>query len=152
MDMKLSTQQIGKSGELLVQYKLLKMGVESSPLTTDSGVDLVAYSPRKEKPLTIQVKTNLKPKPGGGKGKLTLDWWTPEDHKVDLYALVDLESEKIWLLTPKQLSKEAQQNPKGRYHIYMNLDPTLKPKKLDRKSFLFEFESYLIENVVHKYL
>jgi hypothetical protein len=38
----MTKQQIGKSGELLVQYKLLLHGIESSPLTTDSGIDLVA--------------------------------------------------------------------------------------------------------------
>ncbi len=39
---KLAIQQIGKCGELLVQYMLLKHGVESAPLTTDPGIDLVA--------------------------------------------------------------------------------------------------------------
>jgi len=33
--MKLPTAQIGKSGELLVQYKFLKYGIESSQMTTD---------------------------------------------------------------------------------------------------------------------
>ena len=68
-----NTQQIGKAGELLVQYKLLLRGIESALLTTDSGVDLVAFSPRKQKAITIQIKSNLKPKPGGGRGKLQLD-------------------------------------------------------------------------------
>lgn len=53
--------QIGKCGELLVQYQLLLRGIESAQLTTDSGIDLVAYSPKNEKPLTIQVKANLQP-------------------------------------------------------------------------------------------
>ena len=74
----LSTAQIGKCGELLVQYRLLLLGVESAPMSTDTGIDLVAYSPATLQPVTIQVKTNLKPKPGGGKGKLALDWWVPE--------------------------------------------------------------------------
>ena len=38
-------------------------------MTTDSGIDLVAYASTTAIPHTIQVKTNLKPKPGGGKGK-----------------------------------------------------------------------------------
>ncbi|SLM45109.1 hypothetical protein NSND_62542 [Nitrospira sp. ND1] len=41
----LSTAQIGKCGELLVQYRLLLLGVESAPMSTDTGIDLVAYSP-----------------------------------------------------------------------------------------------------------
>ena len=40
---KLATQQIGRCGELLVQYILLKHRIESAPLTTDVGIDLVAY-------------------------------------------------------------------------------------------------------------
>lgn len=39
---KLKTAQIGRCGELLVQYRLLSHGIESSSMTTDSGVDLVA--------------------------------------------------------------------------------------------------------------
>ena len=63
----MNKQQIGKAGELLVQYKLLRSGIESSPLTTDSGIDIVAFSKRQQKPFTIQVKTNEKPKPSGEK-------------------------------------------------------------------------------------
>ena len=59
----LTKQQIGRCGELLVQYKLLMVGIESSHLTTDAGIDLAAYSPKKKRPSTIQVKTNLRPKP-----------------------------------------------------------------------------------------
>ena len=70
----LRSAQIGRCGELLVQYRLLLCGVESAPMSTDNGVDLVAYAPRGAAPVTIQVKTNLKAKPGGGKGKAALDW------------------------------------------------------------------------------
>ena len=51
-----------------MQYELLRLGIDSSPMTTDSGIDLVAYSPDKRRSFTIQVKANLAPKPGGGKG------------------------------------------------------------------------------------
>jgi hypothetical protein len=65
---KLPTRQIGKLGELLVQFKLLRYGIESAHLTTDAGIDLIAYSSTKKQAFKIQIKTNLKPKPGGGKG------------------------------------------------------------------------------------
>ena len=48
-----------------VQYRLLKHGIESAPMTTDSGIDLVAYAPYSKRAVTIQVKANEKPKPAG---------------------------------------------------------------------------------------
>ena len=42
----MSTQHIGAAGELLVQYQLLKMGIDSARMTTDAGIDLVVYPPR----------------------------------------------------------------------------------------------------------
>jgi hypothetical protein len=41
----MSTQHIGAAGELLVQYQLLKIGIDSARMTTDAGVDLVVYAP-----------------------------------------------------------------------------------------------------------
>jgi hypothetical protein len=61
----LGTAQIGRCG----QYRLLLRGIDSAPMSTDVGVDLVAYSPRRVEPLSIQVKANLRSKPGGGKGQ-----------------------------------------------------------------------------------
>jgi hypothetical protein len=98
----LKTAQIGKCGELLVQYRLLLLGIESAPMSTDTGVDLVAYSSRTSQALTIQIKTNLRAKPGGGKGKAALDWWVSESVPAQLIALVDLSSEKIWFFTRKR--------------------------------------------------
>ena len=76
---RLTTQQIGRFGELLVHFDLLRYGIESAPMTTDAGVDLVAYAGSKGRSLTIQVKTNLTPKPGGGKGAPAIDRWISED-------------------------------------------------------------------------
>ena len=66
--MKLTKAQIGRCGELLVQYALLSRGVESAPMSTDTGIDLVAFFPASKLPATIQVKTNHAAKPSGGKG------------------------------------------------------------------------------------
>ncbi len=149
--MKLTPQQIGKCGELLVQYQLLSLGVETAHLTTDDGIDLVAYSPKRAQPLTIQVKTNLKPKPGGGKGKEALDWWVPEKNPADLLALVDLSGDRIWLMTHQELSQLAQQKPKDKYHIYMYVDPTVKVKNPEKLAFVFEFERYRLKNRVDEF-
>ena len=93
--MPLTTAQIGRCGEMLVQYELLMRGVESAPMSTDAGIDLVAYSPTLGVPKTIQVKANLKAKPGGGKGRAALDWWLPHDSPAELIAFVDLSTQRI---------------------------------------------------------
>jgi hypothetical protein len=100
---RLTTQQIGRMGELLVQYELLRHGIDSAPMTTDAGIDLVAYSGLKGRSFTIQVKTNLTPKPGGGKGAPGVDWWVSEDCPAELYAFVDLSTRRVWLLNREEL-------------------------------------------------
>ncbi|NYT25901.1 hypothetical protein H0A73_20085 [Alcaligenaceae bacterium] len=142
----LSTAQIGKCGELLVQYRLLLQGVESSHMSTDTGIDLVAYSPRATQPVTLQVKTNLKAKPGGGKGKLALDWWIPEFTPAHFVALVDLSNEHVWLMSPAELAVHAQQRSSGRLHIYMYTDETARPRRTDRLSMHQHFDAFRLEN------
>lgn len=150
MKKKLTTQQIGKCGELLVQYKLLQNGVESSPMTTDSGIDLVAYSSIGNKALTIQVKTNLKPKHSGGKGRLSIDWWTPVNSDAQFFAFVEVDNEQIWLMKKNEMNTLAQQTSNGRHHFFMILDPSAKDRKDGKKFRIFEFEKYRLENRLHK--
>ena len=119
-------------------------------MSTDSGIDLVAYSPLRKHPTTIQVKTNLKPKPSGGSGKAGLDWWVPEDSPAEYVAFVNLETQKLWLMTLPELKKYAQQNPTGRFHFYMYTDPSAKPRKSERLSYAYEFEAFLLENRISK--
>ena len=142
----LSTAQIGRCGELLVQFRLLLLGVDSAPMSTDVGVDLVAYSPRRAEPISIQVKTNLKSKPGGGKGKAALDWWVSVDTPARYIALVDLASDSVWLLSREDLATVAQQQSSGRYHIYMYTDRTAKPRKTGRLAHTYEFERFLLSH------
>jgi hypothetical protein len=146
----LKTAQIGRCGELLVQYILLKQGIESAPMSTDSGIDLVAYAPNAREATTIQVKTNLKAKPGGGKGKAQLDWWIEEDSPAELVAFVDLSVPRVWMFKTEELPTLNLQNPKNRFHLCMCVDPTLRPRKTDRLIYAYEFEQYLFENRVHK--
>ena len=148
--MKLTNAQIGRAGELLVQQRFLLNGIESSALTTDSGIDLVAFSHRKGKAVTIQIKANLAAKPGGGKGKLFLDWWAPDNSPADVFAFVDLESNRIWLVKKSELAKLAQQHPQGRYHFFMAIDPTAKERKDGQLHHDYEFQKYLLENRIHR--
>ena len=145
----LATAQIGRCGELLVQYSLLLRGIESAPMSTDTGIDLVAYSPTTKLPYSVQVKTNLKPKPGGGKGKAVLDWWIPEDSPAQIVTLVDLSTPRIWLFLHEEIIALAQQKSSGRHHIYMYTDPTARPKTVGRLAHAHEFARYLIENRAH---
>lgn len=141
--------QIGRAGELLVQQRLLLCRIDSASLTTDTGIDLVAYSRKQKGAITIQVKSNLEPKPSGGRGKPHLDWRAPDDSPADLFAFVDLERSRVWLVKNAELKQVAQQHPKGRYHFCMATDPTV-PKRRDGKPIHdYEFQQYLLENRVH---
>ena len=142
---KLTTQQIGKLGELLVQYRLLLIGIESAHLTTDSGIDLVAYSHSRKEAITIQVKTNFQPKPGGGKGRLALDWWMPNDSPAELFALVDISESRIWVFTRDEMKEKAQQQPEGRFHFYIYTDPDVKRRKDALSASMKDFEDFLLE-------
>ena len=95
----LTTQQKGRCGELLVQYVLLKHGIESAPLTTDTGIDLVVY-PRTatsnwpaDKPVTIQIKTSTY---RGSATNKWLEWNLPNNCPADYVSIVDLERNKVW--------------------------------------------------------
>ena len=142
-----TTAQIGRCGEILVQYRLLKMGIESAPMTTDTGVDLVAYSPGLKRAVTIQVKTNLKPKPGGGRGMLALDWWVPEDSPAEWVALVDLEADNVWLFSQEEVVRLAQQQSSGRLHFYFYTGPDARPRQRGRLAA--DYDTYKLERRVN---
>ena len=146
--MKLTTAQIGRAGELLVQEQLLLHGIESAPLTTDTGIDLVAYSARRSDAITIQVKANLRPKPGGGRGKLALDWWVPDDSPAEILAFVDLSTNRVWLVKKDEIPEVAQQHASGRYHFFMATDPTAVERRDGKSVHDYAFQGYLLENRV----
>ena len=147
--MDISTVQIGRCGELLVQRRLLMSGVDSAELTTDTGIDLVAYSNRTRKSLTIQVKSNLKPVPAGGKGQLQVHWWVPVDCPANLVAFVDLSTDRIWLMTMQEIDEVAQQLSASGYHVTMYVKYL--PKKTAKKRPAIEYEKFLIENRFDKF-
>lgn len=130
--MALSKAQIGRCGETLVQYELLRHGVESAPMMTDTGIDLVAYLPGHRRAMTIQVKTNLAPKKAGGKGGLALDWTVRKSSPAQMVALVDLQTEQVWFVSHKRFAKIAQQNRTEKLHFYVYVDdkPRIKTKHI----------------------
>lgn len=132
---------------MLVQYKLLKFGVDSAAMTTDSGIDLVAYSPKTQRAFTIQVKTREKPLPGGGKGKLSIGWDLRHDSPAELVAATDLSTDSVWLFTNAEFQKYAQQrSQKGIYKLYMYVDETVNTRK--EMALKSQFDSFLLENRV----
>lgn len=119
----MNTQHIGAAGELLVQYQLLKMGIDSARLTTDAGIDLVVYAPGSSTATTVQVKSNLAPKPAGGKGQLLRGWDFPHSCTAQLLALVALDADRVWLLTMAEALGMAQQHsPQGIRKLYWYLE------------------------------
>ena len=142
-----TTQHIGAAGEMLVQYLLLKYGIDSAAMTTDSGVDLVAYSPTTNRSYTIQVKTKEKPTQGGGKGKLALDWNLRDSSPAELVAVVDLSTDSVWLFTHAEFQHHAQQHSeKGIMKLYMYVDETVNTKK--EMALLSQFEPFKVQNRV----
>jgi hypothetical protein len=138
----MNNQQIGRGGELLVQYKLLLLGIDSSPMKTESGIDLVAYSNRNKKAYTILVKTNESPKQNNG--KFTLGWWIPEDCPADLIAFVDLSSNAVWLFSSGEVPRYSQERYRGRLRFSFYVDPVGKSKggRLSHKS---DFNQFILE-------
>ena len=126
---KLGTQAIGAAGELLVQYQLLKLGIDSARLTTDSGIDLVMYVPGHKSAATIQVKANVTPKPAGGKGKLLVSWGFPDDSPAQWLAGVEMSTDSVWLFTIETARNLAQQkHANGTRLLYFYTDESVGPK------------------------
>jgi len=122
----MSTQHIGAAGELLVQYKLLKHGIDSARLTTDSGLDLVAYAPARAKAYTIQVKTVERPGPSGGVGKSSVGWNFNPECGADLMAFADLSTDTVWLFEMEDAVKHAQQKLPRRHKLYWYTDDSVR--------------------------
>ena len=112
---KLSSQQVGKCGELLVQYRLLKYGIESAHLTTDRGIDLVAFDSVKQKPVTIQVKTSTHHIEEGEKW---LAWLISADCPAEYIAAVDLERDKFWFFRIDEFKRRSRRVGKGEESDY----------------------------------
>jgi hypothetical protein len=119
-----NTLHIGAAGELLIQFRFLRNGIDSARLTTDAGVDLVAYPPGTGRALTIQVKTVERSTPAGGKGALSTGVVFPKDSPAEYLSVVRLSDERVWLFPIEyalRLSKQA--TPR----LYWFVDPVTAP-------------------------
>ena len=116
----MSTQHIGAAGELLVQYQLLKMGIDSARMTTDAGIDLVVYAPGNRSASTVQIKTNMSAKPEGGHGPLSRGWYFPDQCPAKLLAFVALDTDTARLFT---LNEAQEHSERGIRQLYWRLKP-----------------------------
>jgi len=116
-------------------------------MTTDAGIDLVAYSPKNKRPFTIQVKTQEQSSKGGGKGRLSLGWDLRDDSPAELIAVTDLSTDSAWRFTFAEFQKLAQQHSsKGNLNLYMYVNETRRTKR--EMAFRSQFDGYLLENRV----
>lgn len=107
-----------------MQYRLVKLGIDSARLTTDSGVDLAAYAPASASASTIQVKTQAVPSPSGGKGALSVGFFFPDDLRAELLAVTLLSEDTVWLFTRDEARARAQQhNRRGMRQLYWYMEP-----------------------------
>ena len=110
VEAKLGRQAIGAAGELFLQYQLIKRGIDSARLTTDSGIDLVMYVPGSREAHTIQVKATNTNYPNGPGTSPQLWWIFPRTCKAQWLAVVDLTRDRAWLLPIEDALREARGN------------------------------------------
>ena len=136
---------IMKTKTILLQNKLKELGISPASLSPDGANDIIVKSPFTNKELKIKILARSGPKPAGGTGADALDWWITENIDADAIALVDLATERIWLIKKSDIPRLAQQHPKGKYHLYMYLDRNVEIR-YERRCFIHEFDEFLIEN------
>jgi hypothetical protein len=140
----LSTQEINKRSVALVEQQLIRAGVGPFRRSPDHTIHLVWRAPTGIE-INVQVRGNAKPKPGGGKGKLALDWWIDERSPADVIALVDLSTDRVWLMSLSEIEALAQQHSGGRHHLYMYVDPSA---VLRRGNYDTDFRAHLLDQKV----
>jgi len=112
---KLLPVEVGRAGELLVQYRLMKGGISSGQLTIDCGVDVVAYHRQAQRPITIQVKTS---RPQCRYERTKLNWCVRRECPAHYVALVDLEGDRVWLMDYASFMQRAQQQRDGEASLW----------------------------------
>jgi hypothetical protein len=100
--MKLTTAQTGSQAVLLVQRQLLSFGVDSAPMTTDYGVDLVAYRHEKGSCFTIQVKCRNHNRDGKHSWRIEKKG---RENPSKVFALVDMDD--VWYMRRRDVDKLA---------------------------------------------
>ena len=140
----MTTQEINQKGIHLFSSMLTEKGIrwERGPKQSKSTIYIHSI---KSPVIKILIKTTSGPVPGGGKGKLELNWWVKEDRNEDFVALIDLSTERIWLFSSEELTEYAQQHSGEKDHLYMRTDHSIRPYKNKRKHLDTDFNEFLLE-------
>jgi hypothetical protein len=146
---KLGQQATGAAGELFVQYQLIKRGIDSARLTTDSGIDLVMYVPGTREAHTIQVKATNTNYPDGPGTRPQLWWIFPVTCKAQWLAVVDLPRDLAWLLPIEDALREARgRDSKGNTNLQWYIGE--KPKRAIQAEA--DFDRYRLSAVIDRLL
>ncbi|WP_142274483.1 hypothetical protein [Mycobacterium scrofulaceum] len=148
---KLGTQAIGAAGELFVQYHLIKRGIDSARLTTDSGIDLAMYVPGTREAHTIQVKATNNNYAMGPKEPPQVWWPFPVTCKAQWLAVVDLPRDLVWLLPIDDALREARgKDSAGTTTLMWYIGE--KPKGATKVRAEADFDQYRLSTVVDRLL
>lgn len=149
VEAKLGRQAIGAAGELFLQYQLIKRGIDSARLTTDSGIDLVMYVPGSREAHTIQVKATNTNYPNGPGTSPQLWWIFPRTCKAQWLAVVDLTRDRAWLLPIEDALREARGNDsKGNTNLQWYIGE--KPKRAIHSET--DFDRYQLDAAIDRLL
>ena len=140
-----STMSISRQGQQLVEQRLTKRGLACSRGPVPNKAQITIAARASATPVLVEVRTNLRPKAGGGKGAMALDWYFSDVSEADWIAFFDLSSERVWLLTKQEAFQFAQQHASGKYHFYMYVDPAY---DADPTNHMKHFEQWLFDNRV----
>lgn len=148
---KLGTQAIGAAGELFVQYHLIKRGIDSARLTTDSGIDLAMYIPGTREAHTIQVKATNTNCPLGPDDPPQLWWPFPVTCKAQWLAVVDLPRDLAWLLPIGDALREARgKDSSGNTTLMWYIGE--RPKRATKIRAEADFDQYRLSTIIDRLL
>jgi hypothetical protein len=146
---KLGSQEIGAAGELLIQYHLIKRGIDSARLTTDSGIDLVMYVPGATAAHTVQVKATNTHYPYGPGTPPQLFWLFPVTCKAEWLAVVDLPRDQAWLFPTPEAVHIASPDRQGTATLAWYLEDNPRRRKFGYEP---EFDQYRLPTVIQRLL
>ncbi|MFN6544470.1 hypothetical protein [Mycolicibacterium nivoides] len=147
---RLGNQAIGAAGELFVQYHLIKRGIDSARLTTDSGIDLVMYVPGAREAHTVQVKATNTNYPYGVGTAPQLWFPFPVTCRAQWLAVVDLPRDLAWLLPIEDALYLARGRGKaGTTTLMWYIGDKPKRATIPAES---DFDQYRIETVADRFV